>query len=122
MLMSIPKNNFSTWLEQQIKKRKMSQARLAEEAGVTRSAINKVIKGKRNPGYDMCNGVAKAFNMTVDEVYREAGLLPDVHPDDALVSRILYKLDVMQKDPELKDQVATIEAFIDTLYERFKKN
>jgi len=115
-------NKFSDYLDLKNTEKGWRDADLARRAKIAPSTITRLRTMKdRAPQTSTLQRIAKAYGTTIQEVQVAAGLLPDVHPDDAQVSRILYKLDVMQKDPDLKDQVATIEAFIDTLYERFKK-
>jgi len=115
-------NKFSDYLKMKNREKDWKDADLARNAGISPSTVAKWHNDDdRVPEMRTLKKIAKAYGTTIQEVQVAAGLLPDVHPDDAQVSRILYKLDVMQKDPELRDQVKTIEAFIDTLYERFKK-
>jgi len=115
-------NKFSDYLDLKNSEKGWRDADLARRADINPSTITRLrVRSERVPSMGTLKKIAKAYETTLQEVQVAAGLLPDVHPDDAQVSRILYKLDVMQKDPELRDQVKTIEAFIDTLYERFKK-
>ena len=72
------KYSFSEWLQAEMTQRDLSQSELARLAGVTRSAINGVLSGSRGPGHDLCSGIARAFKLPPEAVYRAAGLLPPV--------------------------------------------
>lgn len=47
--------------------------------------LDKVIGGFANPGLDFCRGIARAFNMPLEDVFRRAGILPELVelPDEA---------------------------------------
>ena len=47
--------------------------------------INGIINGQTNPGLDFCRGIARAFNMPLEDVFRRAGILPELVelPDEA---------------------------------------
>ena len=47
----------------------MSQAELAEKAGVTRQTINAVENGDYNPTINLCIAICKALGKTLDELF-----------------------------------------------------
>lgn len=47
----------------------MSQAELAEKAGVTRQTINAVENGDYNPTINLCISICKALGKTLDELF-----------------------------------------------------
>lgn len=70
--------DFVTWLTGELNKRGWSNSELARRAGVTHTAISMVINKRNNPGPDMCVGIARAFKIPPELVFRYAGLLPSV--------------------------------------------
>lgn len=82
---------FGQWLLGEMGERKMSQSDLARAAGVTRAAISDVINGRRNPGKDLARGIAVAFSLPPEQVFREAGLLPPAPMVDEEIERIIYE-------------------------------
>lgn len=70
-------DKFSEWLKSEMAARDLSQSDLGRMAGVTRSAINGVLTGARNPGVELCRAIAEAFNISPVTVFRKAGLLPE---------------------------------------------
>ena len=104
---------FVAWLTTQMEARGWTQADLARHAKLGRATINRVLTGDRNAGPAVCAGIARAFDMPVEEVYRIAGLLP---PDvvlpferDASIQELLHILRDMDAD-ERRD-IADYAAF-----------
>lgn len=67
---------FVAWVLEELQKRGWSQSELARRAFVTRSGINKLLSGERNPGPVLCVAIAKAFKLPAEEVCRRAGVIP----------------------------------------------
>lgn len=68
--------DFKNWLITELNKRGWNQSELAVAAGVTRTAISDVLSGRRNPGVELCNSLARALRLPPEVVFRHAGLLP----------------------------------------------
>ena len=49
----------------------LSQAQLAEKAGVTRQTIGLIEAGKYNPTLNLCLEICKTLNKTLDELFWE---------------------------------------------------
>ena len=104
-------SNFSGWLTTELEERNMSQSELARQAGVTRAAINGVLTGSRNPGNDLCIGIADAFGLPPETVYRKAGLLPpttEAEEDERLLNYLYNNL----KTPAAKKQAREYIKFV----------
>jgi len=82
---------FGNWVVQELEVRGMSQADLARAAHVTRTAISDVVNGRRNPGKDLAQGIARAFDLPPEQVFREAGLLPPALEVDEEIERIVHE-------------------------------
>ena len=92
---------FATWLENELKEREMSQSELARRAKVTRAAINNILSGSRGPGTDLAKGIAKAFDIPPEQVYRAAGLLPVGANVDEYTEQIVYETkDLTRREKE----------------------
>jgi len=74
-------NDFATWLNSELERRRWTGADLAERAGTTSATVSNVLNRKRGVGLDFCNGVALAFGVPPEVIYRRAGLLPAL-PDE----------------------------------------
>ena len=84
--------DFQEWLKSELEKRSWSQSELGRASHFTRQAINAVLKYRRSPGFDLCLGIAHAFNLSPQEVLVRAHLMnppPKYDPDTA---RILHKI------------------------------
>ena len=86
------KLDFVDWLWNELDRRSWSQAQLARKAEVTRSVINSVLNRKSFPGVEVCRGIAYAFSLPPEEVFRKAGLLPDLKETKGLAIRTLAKI------------------------------
>ena len=54
----------------------MTQAKLAEQVGVTRQTIIAIEQGRYSPSLEMAFQIARAFNVPLDEVFQ----YPEVQP------------------------------------------
>lgn len=75
---------FETWLRGELDNRNWSQRQFAQKAGFSQAAVSLIFSGKRKPGVDICNAIAKVFGLPAEAVYRRAGILPsnnDINPD-----------------------------------------
>jgi len=118
----VDKANFSEWLEKELEKRDMSQSELARQAGVTRAAINGVLTGARGPGIDLCNGIAQAFKLPPEEVYRAAGIpLSPERNGDPLTQEGIYILQKLEGENK-KDAIRYLQLRLQVQEERDKKN
>lgn len=81
--------DFVTWLTGELDKRGWSNSELARRAGVTHTTISMIISKHNNPGPDLCQGIARAFKLPPEIVFRKAGLLPQLpeETDSQLVTK-----------------------------------
>ncbi|MFZ1709742.1 MAG: helix-turn-helix domain-containing protein [Anaerolineae bacterium] len=70
------KINFSEWLEAELNQRGWRQAELVRRSGLSVGHVSRIITSQRLPGSDAIQGIARAFKMPVEDVMRQAGLLP----------------------------------------------
>lgn len=49
--------------------RNWSQARLAEELGVSRQTVNAIETGKYDPGLQLAFKLSKVFNLLIEEIF-----------------------------------------------------
>jgi len=75
--------DFVTWLTEEIERRGWNYSELARRVGVSSSNVHTFISRKRNPTWDFCAGVAHAFGLAEDEVFRKAGLISPLPPQIA---------------------------------------
>ena len=60
--------SFAQRIIHELNSREWNQARLAQKAGVSRTAIGDVLSGRRQPGVKLLKGIAQAFNIPLPEV------------------------------------------------------
>jgi len=79
--------NFTDWLARELNERGWSVPEAARRSkkggyrGVSASMIYKVINGHAEPGQRLFDGIARAFDVPVEDVMRRAGVLPSVPPE-----------------------------------------
>jgi len=69
----------NSWLEGMLKQTGWSVRELARRAEVSQSYTSRVLSGKQEPGAKFYRGIAKAFDLTMDQVERldREGVEPD---------------------------------------------
>jgi len=68
--------DFSDWLLSELKMREWSQADLSRKSGIASPHITRVLKRQQNPGNVFCEGIARAFDIPIESVMRQANILP----------------------------------------------
>ncbi len=71
------RHDFVVWINRRLDELGWSRSEAARRGGISASALDKVISGHANPGLDFCQGLARAFRMPLEDVLRQAGILPD---------------------------------------------
>lgn len=68
--------DFVTWIQKEMNIRGLSMRALGRRTGVSHATISTVLSGKQAPSPELCNGLARVFELPPDWVFRRAGLLP----------------------------------------------
>jgi len=84
---------FGEWLNEELKKRGLSQYAFGKMIDVTPTHINHLINGRRKPSAEMLEAIAKGLKLPQEEVYRKAGILPQVPPKSEQKERLNYLFD-----------------------------
>lgn len=72
---------FGSWFSEQAASRGMNQGEIARHVGVTRQAVSRWVLGKERPRPETCVKIARAFDMSPQDVLARAGHVAPV--DDA---------------------------------------
>jgi len=62
--------------------------------------INAIINNQANPGLESCQGIARAFKMPLEDVFRMAGILPPkLIPPELRVNQrgVVYNIDTEER-------------------------
>lgn len=94
--------NISEWLKKELNKRGMNQAELSRRSGISAGHITKVLNGERGLGEQALKGIAEAFHVPPELVFRKAGLLPDVPRNDEMREELVFLFDML---PENEKQI-----------------
>ena len=91
--------NFPDWIVQEMNAREWSQSDLARQSGLTRQAISHLIAGRtKTPDKQTIEKLSRAFDVTVEDVYRYVGILPASQNDDPWVVEMSHKLSQLSPD------------------------
>jgi len=100
--MSNEMNKFSYWLMQQLNEKNITQSQLARETGLTRQAINYFIKGEgKRPEDESLRLIAKALKVSIDEIYRGAGILPPIDEKSKIYEDINYLISELPEEDKI---------------------
>jgi len=62
--------------------------------------VNALVNGQSNPGLDSCQGIARAFKIPLEDVFRLAGILPaKLIPPELRVNQrgVVYNIDTEER-------------------------
>jgi len=93
MIPTMGTDTFNEWLLQELKARDWTQADLARQAGVSRSAISDIMSSRRKIGIDVANSLADALHIPADQVFRAAGILPAEKKLNPRIAQIVEELE-----------------------------
>ena len=104
---------FTDWIYREMANRGWTQAQLARRAVLSQPTISMVLNRQKEPGQKFCRGIARAFKLPPEEVFRKAGILPAVPEKTDSAAELVYKFTRLSDD----GQELALE-FIATLLER----
>lgn len=110
-LMAHASEKFIKYIEDGLAARNWKQADLARKSGITTGYISQILSGIRSPGVDFCKAIAKAFNVSVDDVLVVAGLLETKAPPSDVRERVKRQLDQLTEE-QLKVVERTARALL----------
>jgi transcriptional regulator with XRE-family HTH domain len=101
--MLVMSDSFSIWLNGELLQRGWSQAELARQANLSRTAISDVLSEKHDAGFDLCIAIARALHLPPESVFRIAGLLPPTPAHTEQKEELLY---LFEQLPENQKPIA----------------
>lgn len=110
--------DFVTWLNEELERRGWSQSELSRRVGVVSSTVSVILAYQKSPGVDFCLGLARALQITPEEVFRRAGLLPPLPaaPDLSLMQQLS---DLIKRLPE--DERGEVLDYARYRYQRYTR-
>jgi len=112
-MVSVGKNHrFKEWLLEEMGQRGWSQSDLARSAELNRAVINKLLNGQSTPSPSTLEGIARAFKMPIEGVYRIAGLLPGVSETDSFVEEAMHLIGQIKNQKRRATALLLIKALV----------
>lgn len=107
---------FLQWLENEMNDRGWGINDLARRAGLSSGGVSMVLSRQRGPGSAFCTGIARAFGIPPEEVFRRAGILP---PEPELTAAERRVVERFRRLPEQdRDRIEVVlEGFLELLEE-----
>jgi len=93
-----PNQDFVEWLKDEIQQRGWTDGETARKSEIAGATLSKILNLQAQPGVDFCNGIARAFKVPPEDVFRRAGLLPKLPEGNEIVRTILLRLRELQMD------------------------
>ncbi len=81
---------FSAWVEDELKKRDWILSDLARRANLHPGTVSNILTMTRKVGPDVCLAIARAFNLPPELAFRKAGLLPPKPDVDSEAEEMLH--------------------------------
>ncbi len=82
-------SKLSDWINAELNNRGWSQRELGRRSSLSGATISDVIGEKTKPTWELCDKIAKTFNVPSEDLFRLAGLLPALPgTDNATAARI----------------------------------
>jgi transcriptional regulator with XRE-family HTH domain len=85
------------FIKRELERRNLSQAHLAEKAGVTQSTVSRIVTGARIPSAESCVLIAKALDLTPGLLLGMAGILPENEEHTRFKSECDYKFSQLKE-------------------------
>jgi transcriptional regulator with XRE-family HTH domain len=98
---------FSEWLSAEVEKRGWSFRELSRRSGLSSSAISQVVTGVTLPGLKFCYGVARGLQMQPEVIMSKAGLIPTPPEESEIVSEIVYIINRLSPEDQVRILVQT---------------
>lgn len=109
--------NFSKWLDGQLKERNWKPADLSRESGLASAVISNLLNGHRNLGEKTGKAIARALKLPVDLVFEKAGILPPKTELSPIKRALLHASEGL---PDSDVQIAL--SILEQRQEYYKKN
>jgi len=110
------KNEFVTWLNDELNRRGWSNSELARRANVVPSTVSMILTQEKEPSPETCVGIARAFGIAPERVFRLVGILPPIIIGNDIEKE---KQDLLDHFQYLKKEDRdTVRLIVQTLYDQ----
>ncbi len=110
--MSDRQSQFATWLQQELNRRDWKQSELCRRSGLSSATVSTVLSQQTKPGNTFCKGVACAFGIRDEEVFRHAGILDPLPPEVKEEREILLLTRALPPDTR-RTAIAILRGLVD---------
>jgi len=95
-------NPLGKYLTSELKNKHWDQVDLARAVCTTEPTISRIISGKHNPSFKLCNAISKALGLPPELVLEKAGLILKKIKQTTMVTTITHKVSMLsEKDQKI---------------------
>ncbi len=105
--------SFWEWAEQERRRRGLSWRAVEKRGGVGNATVSRRANDMSNPTVTVCEALARAFNLPKEEVFRQAGLLPNLPDEESEERELLYRISGLDESGR-----ARVADYVEYLYQR----
>lgn len=105
-------SKLSDWLNKEIGKRGWSYREFARRAGISSGTVSNVLSDRTRPSWEFYEGTAKALRMPLEDVLRQAGLLPPKYDENPSARELLWRF-MQLSEEEQEFIILTAEALLE---------
>lgn len=112
-------DKLASWINEKTKDNNWSIREFGRRAGISHTHAARIVNSEVVPSAEVCQNIAVAFGVPVEDVLRLAGLLPSLPEGNEVVRAILLRLQELQTD-RMGEEVylPIILDFVETLSRR----
>jgi len=89
--------SFPDWLANELTKRDISPSTLAKLSHKAPAVISRILNGERKPAPETIESIARALGLPIEEVFRAAGILPQVDTKQTAIERVGHKFEQLSE-------------------------
>ena len=90
--------DFVEFVNSEMQSREWSRADLSRKSGIAAPQITRVLNREQNPGELFCKGIARAFNVPEEDIFRRAGILTSKSKLSPLAERAAHIVEGMTNE------------------------
>ena len=103
--------DFVEFVNSEMQSREWSRADLSRKSGIAAPQITRVLNREQNPGELFCKGIARAFNVPEEDVFRRAGILTSKSKLSPLAERAAHLIESLPDEKEKETAVRFLESW-----------
>ena len=106
--------DFVEFVNSEMQSREWSRADLSRKSGIAAPQITRVLNREQDPGELFCKGIARAFNVPEEDIFRRAGILTSKSKLSPLAERAAHLVESIDDEKEKEMVIRFLESYSET--------